>query len=157
LSVDEKDLEILSLLQEDAKMSAREIGRRTDTPITTIYSRIKKLEETAIIKDYKPILDAGKLGAPTTAFILASFAYRTPRVDEPLEQQHIAAEIADFQGVQEVHIISGNWDILVKVKAKDVTAVGDLILDRLRKVGGIEKTVTCVVFQTAKETLDVPL
>ena len=157
MSVDERDIEILRLLQEDAKVSAKEISRRIGSPITTVYSRIKKLEESGIIKGYKPVLDYAKLGRPTTALILASFTYRLSGVEEPLDQRQIAREVARFPEVQEVHIISGDWDILIKVKERDVAAVGRFVVDKLRKVRGIEKTLTCMVFDTAKETLDIPL
>ncbi len=157
MSIDEKDLEILRILQEDAKTPVREIGRRIEAPITTVYSRIKRLEDSGVIEGYKPILDAEKLGKPTTAFILASFSYRMPGVQEPLEQRRIAKEVASFREVQEVHIITGDWDILIKVKARDVAAIGRFIIDKLRTIGGIEKTVTCMVFDTAKETLDILL
>ena len=74
MSGDEKDLEILRILQEDAKTPVREIGRRIEAPITTVYSRIKRLEDSGVIEGYKPVLDSEKLGKPTTAFILASFS-----------------------------------------------------------------------------------
>ena len=155
--MDERDLEILRLLQRDAKASAREISRRIGSPITTVYSRIKRLEDSGVIKAYKPILDAAKLGRPTTAFIFASFAYRTPGVEEPLDQRHIAREVARLPEAQEVHIITGDWDILIKVKERDVAAIGRFVVDKLRNIRGIEKTLTCMVFGTAKETLDIAI
>lgn len=131
------------------------ISRRIGSPITTVYSRIKRLEDSGVIKGYKPVLDAAKLGRPTTAFILASFTYRTPGVEEPLDQRQIARKVARFLEVQEVHIITGDWDILIKVKERDVAAIGRFVVDKLRTVRGIEKTLTCMVFDTAKETLDI--
>ncbi|KON31284.1 AsnC family transcriptional regulator [miscellaneous Crenarchaeota group-15 archaeon DG-45] len=157
MQVDERDLEVLRLLQGDAKASAREIGRRVGSPITTVYSRVKRLEDSGVIKGYKAVLDAAKLGRPTTAFILASFAYRTPGLEEPLDQRRIAREVARLPEVQEVHIIAGDWDILIKVKARDVAAIGGFVVDKLRNIRGIERTLTCMVFDTAKETLDIPI
>jgi len=62
-----------------------------------------------------------------------------------------------FPEVQEVHVISGDWDLLIKVKTTDIDAVGRFVVDKLRTVGGIDKTVTCMVFDTAKETLEIDL
>lgn len=157
MKLDDRDLEILRILQGDGKASAREIAERLGCPVTTIYSRIRRLEELGVIRGYKAILDARRLGRPTTAFILASFAYRTPGIRETLDQREIAREISRFQEVQEVHIITGDWDILIKVKARDVAEIGRFVVDKLRMVRGIEKTLTCMVFDTAKETLDVPI
>ena len=157
MSLDDKDLEILRLVQGDAKISAKEIGDRIESPITTIYSRIKKLEDQGFIKAYNGILDASKLGRPTTAFIMTSITYRAPGVEKPLDQRQIAKEVARFPEVQEVHIITGDWDILIKVKEKDVASIGRFVVDKLRAVQGIEKTLTCMVFDTVKETLEIPL
>ena len=110
-----------------------------------------------VIKGYKPILDPLKLGRQTTAFILASFSYRTPGVEAPLNQRQISREVARFPEVQEVHIITGDWDILIKVKEEDVASIGRFVVDKLRTVRGIEKTLTCMVFDTTKETLDIPI
>jgi DNA-binding Lrp family transcriptional regulator len=58
-----------------------------------------------------------------------------------------------FPEVQEIHNITGDWDIIIKVKVEDVDAVGKFVLDKLRTVKGIEKTSTRMVVDTAKETL----
>ena len=157
VTLDEKDREILGMLMEDAKVSAKDIGSKIDSPITTVYSRIKRLEDTGVIKGYKPVLDPGKLGRPTTAFIFVSFTYRPPGAEKDLDQREVAKRVAKYPEVQEVHIITGDWDFLIKVKEKDVNAVGKFVVDKLRTVPGISKTLTIMVFDPVKESLDVPL
>lgn len=154
-TLDEKDIEILRLLQENCKTTARHIARKINSPITTVFAKIKRMEKLGIVKEYKAVLDAEKLGRGTTAFILASFSYRTPEMERPLSQRELAERISKFPEVQEVHIITGDWDILIKVKDKDVNAVGKFVIDKLRLVKGIEKTLTCMVFDTQKETTDM--
>jgi DNA-binding Lrp family transcriptional regulator len=157
VTLDDKDKEILRMLLEDAKVSAKDIGAKIASPITTVYSRIKRLEDTRVIKGYKPILDAEKLGRPTTAFIFVSFTYRPPGTDKDLDQREVAKKVGRFPEVQEVHIITGDWDFLVKVKEKDVNAVGKFVVDKLRTVPGISKTLTIMVFDPVKESMDIPL
>jgi len=89
------------------------------------------------------------INKPVTAFILASFTYREK--GKQLSQKDIVKQISKFPEVSEAHIISGNWDILIKVKMENVDRVGRFVIDKLRKVKGIEKTITCMVFHTAKE------
>ena len=156
IRLDEKDLAILSLLQENCHMTAREIAQEIGSPITTVFAKIKRMEQLGVIKEYRAVLDHKKLDFGVTAFILASFSYRTNR-EEPLSQRAIAEQISKFPEVQEVHIISGDWDILIKVKDKDVNAIGKFVVDKLRTVKGIEKTLTCMVFDTLKETTVIPL
>jgi len=154
-SLDNDSLEILKALQENCKIPIADIADKLGSPTSTIYAKIKRMEKLGIITDYKAVLDAKQLDSGATAFILASFAYRPPGVEHPLSQREIAAEVAHFPEVQEVHIITGDWDILIKVKTKDVEAVGQFIIDRMRTVKGIEKTLTCMVFNTVKETSDI--
>jgi len=155
LKLDEKDLAILNLLQKNCKMTAKEIAKKINSPITTVFAKIKRMEQQGIIKEYRAILDHKKLNFGVTAFILASFSYRTDE-ETPLSQRAIAEQISKFPEVQEVHIISGDWDILIKVKDKDVDSIGRFVIDKLRTVKGIEKTLTCMVFDTPKETTVIP-
>jgi len=154
--LDKKDIQILRIIQRNSKITTREIARQLNIPVTTVFTRIKKLEQKGIIKEYRAILNEKKLGKGTTAFILASFSYRT-QDKELLSQRELAREIAKFPEVQEVHIITGDWDLLIKVKAENVEAIGKFVIDKLRLVKGIEKTLTCVVFETEKETTEIPL
>ncbi|PMB74413.1 AsnC family transcriptional regulator [Candidatus Bathyarchaeota archaeon] len=157
IRLDEKDLAILTLIQGNCRLTAREIARKINSPITTVFAKIKRMEELGIIKNYRAILDAGKLGIGTTAFILASVSYGTRANTTQISQRDIAKEIAKFPEVQEVHIITGDWDLLIKLKAENVDVIGKFVIDKLRLVKGIEKTLTCMVFETCKETTEIPI
>ncbi|MEM2440206.1 MAG: Lrp/AsnC family transcriptional regulator [Candidatus Bathyarchaeia archaeon] len=157
VKLDEKDLAILALLQENCRLTAREIAQEIGSPITTVFAKIKRMEQLGILKEYRAVLDHKRLDFGVTAFILASFSYRTNKEEAPLSQRAIAEQISKFPEAQEVHIISGDWDILLKVKDKDVDAIGRFVVDKLRTVKGIEKTLTCIVFDTLKETTAIPI
>ena len=154
-ALDAGDMKILNLIQENCRLTAREISDRTGLPVTTVFAKIKRAERMGLVKGYHAILKAEALGANTTAFIFASFAYKG---DEKItSQRRVAEEIANFSEVQEVHIISGEWDILIKLKGKDVDSIGKFVVDKLRLVKGIEKTLTCLVFESEKESTAIPL
>jgi Lrp/AsnC family leucine-responsive transcriptional regulator len=155
--LDEKDLAILALIQRNCKLTAREVAREINSPITTVFAKIKRMEKLGIIKEYKAILNSKKLNSSTTAFILASVSYVTKNTETMVSQRDIADEIAKFPEVQEVHIITGDWDLLIKLKTKNVDTVGKFVIDKLRLVKGIEKTLTCMVFETCKETTEIPI
>jgi len=155
--LDEKDLAILLLIQADSKLTAKQIARKTGVPLTTVFAKIKRMEEQGIIRGYRAIVAPEKLGAGTAAFILASVSYREKADDAPVSQRAVAEEIAKFPEVQEVHIITGDWDLLVKLRAENVEAVGKFVVDKLRLIKGLEKTLTCMVFETVKETTEVAL
>ncbi|MEM3606695.1 MAG: Lrp/AsnC family transcriptional regulator [Candidatus Bathyarchaeia archaeon] len=151
IKLDNKDIEILNALQKNCKLPVKTIAFKLNLPITTVYSKIKKMEELKLIKSYKAILDYGKIGKNTLAFILISVAYRPLSEETLISQREIANEISKFPEVQEVHIISGDWDLLVKARAENVDAIGKFVIDKLRTVKGIQKTLTCMVFDTVKE------
>ena len=153
--LDEKDTKILKLLQDNCRTTAREIARNINSPITTVYSKIKRMEELGIIKHYKAILDSRKLDKGTTAFILASFAYRPGGREKPLSQRDVAKRISAIPEVQEVHIITGSWDILIKARTDHVDTLGKLVMDKLRTVEGVENTLSCIVYETVKETTNI--
>jgi DNA-binding Lrp family transcriptional regulator len=137
-------------------MTAREMAQIIDSPVTTVFAKIKRMEDLGIIRDYKAVLDAQKLDVGATAFILASVSYRAKQ-GSTQSQREIAEKIAKFPEIQEVHIITGDWDLLIKVKEADVGTIGKFVIDKLRLVKGIEKTLTCMVFETLKETTDILL
>lgn len=157
MSLDQKDLAILKVIQSDSKLSMKDVAIRLNIPVTTVHSKVKRLEREGFIKSYKAILDHRKLQQNATAFIQATFSYRLAGEAKLLSQRDVAREVAKFEEVQEVHIITGDWDLLIKVKAQDVDAIGKFVVDKLRTVKGIEKTITCMVFDTAKETTELSI
>jgi DNA-binding Lrp family transcriptional regulator len=158
MKLDTSDMALLGILQRDSKKTAKDLGRDLDMPVTTVYAKIKRMEELGLIKRYTAILDAPKLGFTATAFVLATFSYRSSAgAEATLSQREVAKEVATFPEVQEVHVISSDWDLLIKVKTTDIDAVGRFVVDKLRTVRGIEKTVTCMVFDTAKETSEISI
>ena len=157
IKLDEKDTAILALIQENNKLTAKQIAKKIDSPITTVFAKTKRMEQLGIIKEYRAILAPEKLGSGTTAFILASVSYRVKADDVPISQRIVAEEIAKFQEVQEVHIITGDWDLLIKLKAENVDRIGKFVVDKLRLIKGLEKTLTCMVFETVKETTKIAL
>ena len=157
IKFDEKDLAILALIQENSKLTAKQIAKKVDAPITTVFAKTKRMEELGVIREYRAILAPEKLKSSTAAFILASVSYRTKAEDIPISQRVVAEEIAKFPEVQEVYIITGDWDLLVKLRAESVDAIGKFVIDKLRLIKGLEKTLTCMVFETVKETTKINL
>ncbi len=157
MAIDEGDIRILRALQTRSNQTLKQVAQETKLPITTVHSKVKRLEGLSLIRGYRAVLDPAKLDRSTAAFILVSFAYRQPEAGRVLSQRETAKEIAKFREVQEVHLVTGDWDLLIKVRAKDVDSIGKFVIDRLRTVKGVDKTLTSVVFHTEKETLDLDI
>jgi len=146
--VDERDRSILSELAKDARQSTSDISRKTGIPRVTVHERIQRLKEKGVIKRFTIERDYALCGRPTTAFVLVGFA---PTPGTTTNQRQLAKEIAALDGVHSVHIIAGEWDILVKARAESLEKLGGLVIDRLRKLKGVAKTTTMAVLSSVKE------
>ena len=146
--MDEKDQRILQELLQDSSQSITTLASKLKMPRTTVQERIKRLKSQSIIKKFTVRLDYAKMGKPTTAFILVSFV-----PGSGVSQKKLAEEIAAMDDVVEVHLISGEWDILLKVRGESMQSIGSLVIDKLRSIEGVGKTVTCVSFSAVKEEL----
>jgi DNA-binding Lrp family transcriptional regulator len=99
-----------------------------------------------VIRRFTIVPDFTKLGKQITAFVMVSF---TPVPG--LSQRELAKLIAVIENVQEVYLISGQWDILVKVRAGKVEDIGGLVIDKIRAIRGVASTETCVSFECVRE------
>lgn len=144
--LDDKDLHLLAILKENGRLPTKRISRKMQIPRTTVHHRIQKLVKEGVIKRFTIIPDYKKMGTPVTAFILVSFL---PTMNT--KQREVAERIAQLEGVHEVHLISGEWDMILKVRSPSMEKIGELVIDRLREIKGVGRSVTCGCFSTTKE------
>ena len=145
--MDAKDERILGELMRDGRVSVVEVADRLDLPRATVQERVKKMVESGVIRRFAAIPDYAKTGRQVMAYVFVTFGS-----GGGLSQRKLAEEVSKLPGVFEVSVISGEWDILLKVRAGSVEEIGRLVVDKLRAMRGIEKTETCVAFQMIKES-----
>ena len=104
------------------------------------------MKEKGIIKKFSISVDYKKIGLPTEVFIFVSFL---PNVD--ISQRELAKRISKIQSISEVHIISGEYDLLIKARGETLEQIGKLVVDKLRKLKGVGRTLTFACFETVKE------
>ena len=143
--IDEKDRRILDELMEDARKSVVDISNELEIPRATVQERIQKMKKNGLIRKFVAVPDYSQLGRPVTVFILVSFMPGT------VSQRQLGEQISHLPRVEEVHLITGEWDIMLKVRAESMDELGKLVLDKLRAMKGVMRTVTCVCFNTVKE------
>ncbi len=146
--MDNLDNAILKSLREDSGKSIAQIARELRVPRPTVHYRIRRLKEEGVIKKYSVVPDYAKLGLPVAAFVLVSFS-PNPRTS----QRELGEKIARLAGIQEVHVISGQWDLLLKVRGASMEEIGRLVIDKLRAMEGVGATMTCACFATVKEEM----
>ena len=136
--------EIITLLQKNSRMTTNEISKETGIPQTTVYNRIKKLLEKGVIEKFTVKLNNKAIGKGLAAYIFCTVSYRTSKGGK-LSQIDVAKKVKELPQVEDVSIATGEIDLIVKVRMKDVDALNDFIVIKLRDIEGIEKTVTSVV------------
>lgn len=144
--IDEKDRKIIKELQKNSRNTTKKIASNIDIPRVTVHDRIQKMKDENIITKFSIHLDYKKIGLPTQVFIFVSF-----QSGLNISQRELARKISQIEGIYEVHIISGEYDLLVKVRGESLEKIGQLVVDRLRKIRGVGKTLTFSCFETIKE------
>jgi Lrp/AsnC family leucine-responsive transcriptional regulator len=142
----EKDRRILDELMVDARKSVVDISNDLGIPRATVQERIQRMKQSGVIRKFVAMPDYSLLGRPVTAFILVSF------IAGAVSQRELGQQISQMPRVDEVHLITGEWDIILKVRVASMDELGKLILDKLRAMKGVMRTVTCVCFNTLKES-----
>ena len=146
--MDSKDHEVIEALRNDSRKSFAKLAEELGIPRATLQDRVRKLLKDGVIKKFTIVPNYAKLGKQITAFVMVSFS-PVPG----LSQRELAKEIAATENVQEVYLISGQWDILVKIRVEKVEDVGKLVIDKVRGIRGVARTETCVSFECVREEL----
>jgi Lrp/AsnC family transcriptional regulator for asnA, asnC and gidA len=140
--LDEIDRKILTILQADGRTALSEIARRLDMGTATIHERVNGLEESGFIREYRAVLDPELIGIDEVAFI----SIRA----EPGRPSSVAERLTEVQHIQEIHEITGDADLLVKVRVADRSALTDL-LGEIGSYDGVVATSTNVALRSVKE------
>lgn len=160
--MDELDLAILRNLQVNARASVAEIAKAVGKPRTTVASRLEKLVESGVIKGFKTVLDLKRLGYSLTALVLLKVKRSRP-VAGKSNQLVLAEELVErnsFDGVwiEEAHIITGQYDIVLKLRARSIEDLTKFLIVSLASFADVEQTETCIslVSLEGKEPIPVP-
>ena len=142
--MDKKDEKILELLKENSKLTTQQISKKTLIPITTVHSRIKKLEREGIINKYSLKLDHKKLGKNISAYVHIVVDYKSLK-EIKMSQHDLAKKLRQYEFVEEAAMVTGGTDIIIKVRVKNVDDLDFFVTKYLRNINGIEKTQTMVI------------
>lgn len=143
IMVDSEDLKILNILKKDAKLSVRDISKKTGVPPTTAARRISNLKKSGIIKGYTIDIDMKKIGKPTIAYILMNVDFSYFKHEKMLHNT-TAQQIIKYPYIEECATITGRFDLIAKIRVENIHEL-DRIVNKLRNEGGITRTETLIV------------
>ena len=151
--LDQIDRQLLTLLQQDARLSNAELGERVGLTASSVYQRVKKLQQQGIIKGYVAVVDPAALGKRITAFIRLTVSTSPVQAYDAAKQDFVRACLAESD-VLECHGVAGEDCYVLKVRVADPLQL-EALLDRLRHRAMIGSSVSSIVLSTVKETTQV--
>jgi len=143
MELDHYDRNILSILQDDARTPFTKIAETLGVSDATIHFRVKKMEEMGLIEKFTIIMNEKKAGMPITTYILI-------RVD-PGSVEDVCTKLRELHEVYEVYEIHERYDILVKVRGRDLEEIRDILIQKIRSIPDIMSSEAYTVYKTWKQ------
>ena len=137
-TLDKTDLQILRTLQDNARLTTKELAARVNLSSTPVFERLKRLEAQGYIKKYMAVIDAEKLNQGFVVFCKVKL--RRMNREIALDFTRIVQEIPE---VSECYNTSGSYDYLLKIHAHDMKAYQEFLINVLGKIeslGSVEST-----------------
>lgn len=141
--VDDIDFKLLKLLHEDSRKTLRELGREVGLSLSAVRKRLEKLERAQVIRRYTVTVDHRRLGLGLTAFLNLEV--------EPKDLKDFIRRLSCRREVCEVHRITGDYNLLVKVRARDMASLNKLLGNLTDSSGSVRKIETFVAIESFKE------
>jgi Lrp/AsnC family transcriptional regulator, leucine-responsive regulatory protein len=145
------DRNILNELQNNSHLTTKELAAKVNLSPTPVFERVKRLEKDGFIKRYIALLNAEKLG---NGFIV--FCFVRLKQHSKANGMNFANAIAAMPEVTECYNISGDYDFMMKVYAKDMRHYQDFVLNKLGSVDSIGALHSQFVMGEMKNTHTVP-
>jgi Lrp/AsnC family leucine-responsive transcriptional regulator len=143
--LDNTDLQILALMQDNARISNADMARELNMAPSAVLERVKKLEQKNVITRYSARINPAAVEQKLLAFIFI-------RSSEGFTcSSQTAKSLAQIPEVQEVHHIAGEDCFLVKIRTADAASLMELMRNSMQKIPNIASTKTTIVLETVKE------
>jgi len=152
MDLDDADKKILRLLQENARLTNKDLAKKLGLSITPIFERVRKLEKRGFIKKYVAVLDHEKVNRGMTVFLHIKMQSHNHESIERLMQ-----EVQSLEEVMECYHVTGETDFLMKVLVPDMRAYEDFVLGKLTKIQGIGNINSSIVMREVKHKTEVIL
>jgi len=150
--IDRIDKNILAELQKEGRLSNVELSKRVGLSPTPCLERVKRLEKEQYITGYQANLNATKLNLALLVFVEITLTKTSPDVFDDF-----AAAVHELEVIQECHLVSGDFDFLLKTRVKDMLAYRQLLGDTLLRLPAVSESRTYVVMDEIKSSNMLPI
>lgn len=145
--MDTTDEAILGLLKQNARASVSQISKQVNLSVPAVSERIKKLEQSGVIRQYTVRLDRGMTGGRLLAFIFVN-------LDKTESIGDFREVIITYPCVLECHHVAGPYDYLLKVAVEDTQALENFLSGTLKKMEGVAGSNTIISLAALKEEIN---
>lgn len=152
LDLDSIDWKLLEILQQNGKLTTKEIAQQVHLSPTPVYERIKRLEKEGVIQKYIALVEAEKVGKGLTVFCNVTLREHTKEIGN-----QFVKEIMSLKQVTECYNISGDYDFMLKVIVNDMKHYQDFVLNDLGSIKNIGSAHSTFVMGVIKHSYAVPL
>jgi Lrp/AsnC family transcriptional regulator for asnA, asnC and gidA len=147
LEIDKLDLEIISILTENAFTPYTEIAKKLIVSGGTIHVRMTKLEKMGVIKSRTLLIDYTKMGYDLTAYIGVY-------LQKGSAYKKVITKLKQIPEILEAHYTTGNYSIFLKVVCRNTHHLRNVLNDHIQQIEGIERTETIL---SLEETVNRPI
>ena len=137
MNLDKLDFQIIQEMMENAEISYADLGKKLFVSGGTIHVRIKKLQESGIVKGTRLSVDIKSLGYDVIAFI-GIYLEKSSLYDT------VAKELKKIPEIVRLNYTTGNYSMFAEVVCKDIQQLRFVLHDELQKIKGIERTETFI-------------
>ena len=145
MSLDEIDRRLLSVLATDGRISVNELASRTNVSRATAYARFDRLQSNGSIKGFQAVVDPNALGYSIAALILLNV--------EQQRWREVPKKLLALPGVEYVAFTSGEFDMVLIVRAPDIAALRDVVLVKLHGMPEVKSSETIFILDEARQPL----
>src|ERR1700722_2633229 len=139
--MDDTDRQIVEALRADGRMSTRALAALIPTSRASAYARVARLEREGVITGYAALVDPVRYGYALSAYVYLDIAQRS--------WKSVRGQLLSMPEIDHVALVSGEHDILLRVRARDAVSLRDVVLTRLQDIPEVRSTQTVLIFEEA--------
>lgn len=148
--LDKLDRKILKMLQEDGRIAMKDLAERVGLTVTPCIERVKRMERDQVITGYYARVDPAQLGAALLVFVEITLGNKSGNMFDQFRR-----EVQKIPEVLECHLVSGDFDYLIKARIGEMADYRKLLGDILLQLPGAVQSKSYVVMEEIKETLKI--